>query len=118
MTSIALGSAIRIANKYYTTEEEFLFACADAMREEYKAIVEAGLILHLDDPVIAENWDMINPEPTVVEYKKFSMIRVETINHAIKGLPEDRIRFHLCWGGTARRLLTFRCTTLSKSCWR
>jgi 5-methyltetrahydropteroyltriglutamate--homocysteine methyltransferase len=98
MTSIAPGSAIRIANEYYKTEEEFLFACADAMREEYKAIVEAGLILQLDDPAIAENWDMINPEPTVAEYKKFSMVRVAAINHAIKGLPEDRIRFHLCWG--------------------
>lgn len=98
MTSIAPGSAIRIANKYYKTDEEFLFACADAMREEYKAIVEAGLILQLDDPSIAENWDMINPEPTVQDYKKFSMVRVEAINHAIKGLPEDRIRFHLCWG--------------------
>jgi len=98
MTSIAPGSAIRIANEYYKSEEEFLFACADAMREEYKAIVEAGLVLQLDDPSIAENWDMINPEPTLGEYKKFSMLRVEAINHAIKGLPEDRIRFHLCWG--------------------
>ena len=68
------------------------------MREEYKAILDAGLILQLDDPAIAENWDMINPEPTVEEYKKFSMVRVEALNHAICGLPQDRIRFHLCWG--------------------
>jgi 5-methyltetrahydropteroyltriglutamate--homocysteine methyltransferase len=98
MTSIAPGSASRIANAYYKTDEEFLFACADAMREEYKAIVDAGLILQLDDPAIAENWDMINPAPTVDEYRKFSMVRVEALNHAIRGLPEDRIRFHLCWG--------------------
>src|SRR4030095_10933098 len=98
MTSIAPGSASRIANRYYKTEGEFLFACADAMREEYKAIVDAGLILQLDDPAIAENWDMVNPEPAVADYKKFSMIRVEALNHAIRGLPEDRIRFHLCWG--------------------
>ena len=98
MTSIAPGSASRIANRYYKTEEEFLFACADAMREEYKAIVDAGLVLQLDDPAIAENWDMVNPEPAVADYKKFSMVRVEALNHAIKGLPEDRIRFHLCWG--------------------
>jgi 5-methyltetrahydropteroyltriglutamate--homocysteine methyltransferase len=98
MTSIAPGSACRIGNAYYKTEEEFLFACADAMREEYRAILDAGLILQLDDPAIAENWDMINPEPTVDEYKKFSMVRVEALNHAIRGLPEDRIRFHLCWG--------------------
>ena len=98
MSSVAPGSASRIGNAYYKTEEELLYACADAMREEYKAIVDAGLILQLDDPAIAENWDMINPEPTVDEYKKFSMVRVEALNHAIKGLPHDRIRFHLCWG--------------------
>ena len=61
MTSIAPGSCSRIGNEYYKTEEEFLFACADAMREEYQAIIDAGLVLQLDDPSIAENWDQINP---------------------------------------------------------
>ena len=98
MTSVAPGSVSRIVNRYYKTDDEFLFACADAMREEYKAIVDAGLILQIDDPSIAESWDAIDPEPTVESYKKFSMVRAEAINHAIKGLPEDRIRFHLCWG--------------------
>jgi 5-methyltetrahydropteroyltriglutamate--homocysteine methyltransferase len=98
MTSVAPGSASRIGNEYYKTDEELLYACADAMREEYKAIVDAGLILQLDDPAIAENWDMVNPEPTVAEYQKFSMVRVDALNHAIKDLPRDRIRFHLCWG--------------------
>jgi 5-methyltetrahydropteroyltriglutamate--homocysteine methyltransferase len=98
MTAVAPGSAARFANRYYKTDEEFIFACADALHEEYKAIVDAGLILQLDDPAIAENWDMINPEPTVADYQKFTMVRVEAINHAIKGLPQDRIRFHLCWG--------------------
>ena len=98
MTSVAPGSASRIGNTYYKTDDEFLFACADAMREEYKAIIDAGLILQLDDPSIAENWDMINPEPTVKAYQAFSMRRVEALNHAIRGLPKDRIRFHLCWG--------------------
>src|SRR5262245_16954929 len=98
MTSIAPGSASRIANRFYKTEEEFLYACADAMREEYKAIVDAGLILQLDDPAIAENWDMVNPEPDAAGYRKFSMVRAQALNHASRGLPEDRIRFHLCWG--------------------
>ena len=98
MTAVAPGSASRIGNSYYKTEEELLYACADAMREEYKAILDAGLVLQLDDPAIAENWDMINPEPTVEEYKKFTMVRVEALNHAIRGLPQERIRFHLCWG--------------------
>ncbi len=98
MTSVAPGSASRIGNEYYKTDDEFLFACADAMREEYKAIVDSGLILQFDDPSIAENWDQIDPEPTVEEYRAFSMRRVEALNYAIKGLPQDRIRFHLCWG--------------------
>jgi 5-methyltetrahydropteroyltriglutamate--homocysteine methyltransferase len=98
MTSIAPGSASRIGNEHYASEEEFLFACADAMREEYRAIIEAGLILQLDDPAIAENWDMINPAPSVEDYRKFSMLRIDALNHALKGLPRERIRFHLCWG--------------------
>jgi hypothetical protein len=54
--------------------------------------------LQLDEASIAENWDMIDPAPTVEEYRKFSMLRVDALNHAIEGLPQDRIRFHLCWG--------------------
>jgi 5-methyltetrahydropteroyltriglutamate--homocysteine methyltransferase len=98
LNAVAPGSCARFANEYYQSEEEFLFACAEAMREEYKAIVDAGLILQLDDPCIAENWDQINPEPSVEDYQKFSMLRVEALNHAIRGLPPERIRFHLCWG--------------------
>jgi len=98
MTAIAPASASRIGNTYYKTEEELLYACAEAMREEYQAILDAGLVLQLDDPAIAENWDQINPEPAVEDYRKFTMVRVEALNHAIRGLPQDRIRFHLCWG--------------------
>jgi 5-methyltetrahydropteroyltriglutamate--homocysteine methyltransferase len=98
MTSIGPGSASRIGNEHYKSDEEFVFACAEAMREEYKAIVEAGLVLQIDDPAIAENFDQINPEPTAEEYRKFTMPRVEALNHALRGLPKDRIRFHLCWG--------------------
>jgi 5-methyltetrahydropteroyltriglutamate--homocysteine methyltransferase len=98
MTSIGPGSAARINNRYYKSEEEFVFAMADAMHDEYKAIVDAGLILQIDDPSIAESWDQIVPEPTVEAYRKHSMQRVEALNHALRGLPQDRIRFHLCWG--------------------
>jgi len=69
-----------------------------AKREEYQAILDAGLVLQFDDPAIAENWDLVNPEPTVEDYKKFTMVRVEALNQAIRGLPRERIRFHLCWG--------------------
>lgn len=98
LTSLSPGSASRIGNEYYATEEEFIWACADAMREEYTAIIDAGLILQIDDPSIAENWDQINPAPSVEDYLAFTRIRVEALNHALRGLPEDRIRFHLCWG--------------------
>jgi len=98
LNSVAPGSCARFGNQYYADDEEMLWACAEAMREEYTAIVEAGLILQLDDPAIAENWDQINPAPSVADYKRFTMRRVEALNNAIRGLPQDRIRFHLCWG--------------------
>jgi len=98
ITAVAPGSAYRIGNLYYQSDEEFLYACAEAMREEYQAIVEAGLILQLDDPATATGWDMISPEPALDEYKKFIMVRIEALNHALRGLPPERIRYHLCWG--------------------
>ena len=98
MTSIGPGSVSRVGNLHYKTDEEMMFACADAIREEYKAIIDAGLVLQIDDPAITDNWDQVVPEPTLDAYKKFTMVRIEALNHAIKGLPEDRIRFHLCWG--------------------
>ncbi len=98
ITSLSPGSASRIGNLHYATEEEFIWACADAMREEYVSIIDAGLVLQIDDPSIAENWDQINPEPSVEDYLAFTRIRVEALNHALRGLPQERIRFHLCWG--------------------
>jgi 5-methyltetrahydropteroyltriglutamate--homocysteine methyltransferase len=98
LNSVAPASCARFANEHYATDEEMLYACADAMREEYVAIVESGLILQLDDPAIAENWDQIVPEPSVEAYQRFTRIRVDALNHAIRGLPPERIRFHLCWG--------------------
>ncbi len=98
MSSLSPGSCSRIPNAYYATQEEFIYACADAMREEYQAIIDAGLILQIDDPSIAENFDQINPEPSIEDYLAFTQIRVDALNYALRGLPQDRIRFHLCWG--------------------
>jgi 5-methyltetrahydropteroyltriglutamate--homocysteine methyltransferase len=98
MNAVAPGSCGRFANEHYADDEELMYACADAMREEYQAIIDAGLMLQLDDPAIAENWDQIVPEPSVEDYKRFTMKRVDALNHAIEGLPTERIRFHLCWG--------------------
>jgi 5-methyltetrahydropteroyltriglutamate--homocysteine methyltransferase len=98
ITSLSPGSGSRISNKHYASEEEHIWAWADALREEYTAIIDAGLILQIDDPSIAENWDQINPEPSVEEYRAFTRIRVEALNYALRDLPQEQIRFHLCWG--------------------
>jgi 5-methyltetrahydropteroyltriglutamate--homocysteine methyltransferase len=98
LNSVAPGSCARFGNEYYADDDEMMYACADAMREEYTAIIDAGLVLQLDDPAIAENWDQINPAPSVEDYRRFTRKRIEALNHAIRGLPSERIRFHLCWG--------------------
>jgi 5-methyltetrahydropteroyltriglutamate--homocysteine methyltransferase len=98
MCSIGPGSFARGENLYYKTEEEFVFAAAEAMREEYKAIVDAGITVQIDDPSLPDNWDMINPEPPLTEFKKFERARIEALNHALRGLPQERIRYHICWG--------------------
>ena len=98
MTSVAPASFARGEDLHYKTEEDFVAAAAEAMREEYKAIIDAGLVLQIDDPSLPDNWDMINPEPPLEEFKKFSRVRIEALNHALRGIPEDRIRYHICWG--------------------
>ena len=98
MCSIGPGSFARGENLHYKTEEEFVFASAEAMREEYKAIVDAGIVLQIDDPSLPDNWDMVDPEPPLDEFKKFERVRIEALNHALRGLPADRIRYHICWG--------------------
>ena len=85
-------------NEYYKTAEEYVFAIAEALKTEYKAIVDAGFILQIDDPRIVTEYDSLDPAPTAEEYRKFAAVRIEALNHALKGLPEDRIRYHLCWG--------------------
>ncbi|NRD25933.1 cobalamin-independent methionine synthase II family protein [Frigoribacterium sp. VKM Ac-2836] len=98
ITSLSPGSGARIANDFYATDEEHIWAWAEVLREEYTAIVEAGLTVQIDDPSIAENWDQINPEPSGEDYRAFTRIRVEALNHALRGLPPEQLRFHLCWG--------------------
>src|SRR5882724_7700869 len=87
-----------IYNEHYKTDEEFIFALAEALREEYMAIVNAGFILQIDDPGLVDWWDMLKPALSVDDYRnKFAKLRVDAINHALKGIPEDRVRYHLCW---------------------
>ncbi len=98
VTSVSPGSFARGEDLHYQTEEEFVFASAEAMREEYKAIVDGGLVLQIDDPSLPDNWDMVNPEPPLREFKKFERVRIDALNHALRGLPAERIRYHICWG--------------------
>jgi 5-methyltetrahydropteroyltriglutamate--homocysteine methyltransferase len=96
--AIAPGMVGRDQNRYYPTEEAYRFALADALRTEYRAIVDAGFILQIDDPGLGETWDMIIPAPTLAEYRKMQAMNLEALNHALAGIPEDRVRYHLCWG--------------------
>ncbi len=85
-------------NEYYPTQEEFLFALADALHVEYRAIVDAGLIVQVDDAWLPAMWDRIGIDMGLEAFKKHCLVRVEALNHALAGIPEERIRYHLCWG--------------------
>ena len=88
-----------IYNAHYKTDEEYVYALADALRAEYLAVVEAGFVLQIDDPGLPDWWDMIKPAMSVEDYVgKFAKLRIDALNHALKGIPEDRVRYHLCWG--------------------
>ena len=86
-----------LQNDYYKTEEEFLFAIAEAMNEEYRTIAQSGILLQLDEPSVATHWHMLT-DMSVEEYRKWLELRVEVLNAALKGVPEDRVRMHTCWG--------------------
>jgi len=96
--AIAPGMVGRDQNQYYPTEEAYRFAIAEALKTEYKAIVDAGFILQIDDPGLGETWDMIIPAPTLADYRKMQAINIAALNHALAGIPEDKVRYHLCWG--------------------
>jgi 5-methyltetrahydropteroyltriglutamate--homocysteine methyltransferase len=88
-----------IFNEHYRSEEEFIFALAEALREEYRAVVDAGFILQVDDPGLPDWWDMIKPAISVAEYRdRFARLRIDALNHALAGIPEERVRYHLCRG--------------------
>jgi 5-methyltetrahydropteroyltriglutamate--homocysteine methyltransferase len=96
--AIAPAMVGRGQNRYYKTEEEYVFAIAEALRTEYRAIVDAGFILQIDDPGLGETWDMLIPAPPLEEYRRTQARNLEALNHALAGIPEDRVRYHLCWG--------------------
>ncbi len=81
---------------HYKSYEEFLYAIADAMHEEYKMIVDAGLVLQIDDPIFATYY-VLHPELGIEQCRKWCAAQVEALNHALRGIPEDRIRYHTCY---------------------
>ena len=84
-------------NEFYDSDEAYLFAIAEAMHEEYQAIVDAGLIMQIDDPRLLTYY-ISRPDLTVADCRQWAELRVEALNHALKGLPEERVRFHTCYG--------------------
>jgi 5-methyltetrahydropteroyltriglutamate--homocysteine methyltransferase len=85
-------------NEHYASDEECLRAIAEAMRTEYRMIVDAGFILQLDDARTAVTFDRMVPPGTFADYRKWVAMHVELLNHALEGIPEDRVRYHVCWG--------------------
>ena len=86
-----------LVNEYYKTDEEFVFAIADVMHQEYQAIVDAGFLLQIDDPDLPDGWNCL-PEITLPEYRRYAAMRVDALNHALSGIPKEKVRLHVCWG--------------------
>jgi 5-methyltetrahydropteroyltriglutamate--homocysteine methyltransferase len=98
MPVVAPASAeVDMGNEHYATQEELLWALADALREEYLAIVGAGFQLQVDDAWVPALWDH-DPALDLGTYKAHCRSRIEALNHALRGIPEERVRYHLCWG--------------------
>jgi 5-methyltetrahydropteroyltriglutamate--homocysteine methyltransferase len=95
---VAPASAeVDMGNEHYSTQEELLWALADALREEYRAIIDAGFMLQVDDAWIPALWDH-DPSLDLETYGAYCRTRVEALNHALEDLPVERVRYHLCWG--------------------
>jgi 5-methyltetrahydropteroyltriglutamate--homocysteine methyltransferase len=84
-------------NAYYKSDEEYLFALAEAIGQEYRAIVDAGFLLQVDDPHLVTYY-VCHPDRSLEDCRKWIALRVEAINHALRGIPKDRVRFHTCYG--------------------
>ncbi len=98
LTAVAPAStAYDGVNEYYASEKEYVFALAEALRQEYLEIHQAGLLLQVDDAVLAnmyDHWVQQSPE----RYREWAQLRVDALNHALRGIPEDRVRYHVCFG--------------------
>jgi 5-methyltetrahydropteroyltriglutamate--homocysteine methyltransferase len=101
ITSPSPGQIARyLKNKFYPTDEAYLHALADTMKREYRAIVDAGFVLQLDCPDLAMSRHMIYPDLSLADYRDVITKNVEALNYAVKDIPADRMRIHVCWGST------------------
>jgi 5-methyltetrahydropteroyltriglutamate--homocysteine methyltransferase len=99
LTSTAPASLeVYRSNEYYSKEEDFLGALAEALREEYKTIADSGILLQVDDAWLPALWDRIGIGMGLEAFLRRCRVRVDVLNHALRGIPEDRVRYHLCWG--------------------
>jgi 5-methyltetrahydropteroyltriglutamate--homocysteine methyltransferase len=99
MTSVSPATLQILPNAYYSGPEDYTIALAEAIREEYKAIVDAGFILQIDDPALVDIYDWwYSMNDDVAGYRKWAAFQVEAVNQALRGIPEERVRFHICWG--------------------
>ena len=96
---VAPASALPGAkNEHYKDEKAFLFALADALHQEYKAIADAGLYVQIDDAFFPYMHERMVPPMTNAQYRDWAQLRIDALNHALRGIPEERSRYHICWG--------------------
>jgi 5-methyltetrahydropteroyltriglutamate--homocysteine methyltransferase len=99
LTSTAAASLeVYRPNRYYKSDEEYVHALSEAMRVEYEAIVAAGLLLQIDDAWLPALWDRIGIGMGLKAFRARSEMRIDALNHSLRNIPEDRVRYHLCWG--------------------
>ena len=85
-------------NAYYPTEEEYVYAMAEMFKGEYEAVVDAGFILQIDDPGLADKFGLFYPPITVEAFRQHAELRIEATNWALSNIPKERVRYHTCWG--------------------
>jgi 5-methyltetrahydropteroyltriglutamate--homocysteine methyltransferase len=98
VTAVAPASFNRGQNRHYENDREFLFALADALHEEYAAIVDAGCVLQVDDPSLGDEYALSPPDVSLDDYRAAQWVKIEAVNRALDGIPPDRVRYHVCWG--------------------
>jgi 5-methyltetrahydropteroyltriglutamate--homocysteine methyltransferase len=99
MTAVSPATLQILPNEHYASQEEYTWALAEVIREEYEAIVDAGFILQIDDPAIVDIYDWwFSLKDDLAGYRKWAASQIEALNHALRNIPEERVRYHICWG--------------------